>query len=107
MPERRPLLSRGPGAYANPELPREQWGGRKAQQWVAKVLAEYGTICWLCGLPGANSADHVIPRDNGGAVYDMANLAPSHRSCNYARGKRPAGGAGHIIESGLAFFSSS
>lgn len=105
MADRRPLLERGPGAVADPELPPQQWGGRRAQQWVRKTLAEYGTTCWLCGLPGADSADHVIPRSLGGAVYDLANLGPSHRSCNYARGNRPAETFGQIIESGLEFFS--
>jgi 5-methylcytosine-specific restriction endonuclease McrA len=69
------------------------------------TLAEYGTTCWLCGLPGSNSADHIIPRSKGGAVYDLVNLGPSHRSCNSARGNRDATDANHIVEDGLAFFS--
>lgn len=54
----------------------------------AAVLAEYGTVCHLCGMPGADSPDHVIPRHLGGSD-DLANLRPSHRSCNYARQDRP------------------
>lgn len=106
MADQRPQLGRGPGAYADPDAPAQQWGGRRAQQWVRKTLETYGYTCWLCGLPGADSADHVIPRSLGGAVYDLANLGPSHKRCNFARGNRPAEGAGQIVESGLAFFSS-
>lgn len=40
--------------------------------------------CILCGKPGANSADHVIPRKHGGN-NELWNLAPSHVSCNSSR----------------------
>jgi len=99
-------LRRGPGKLADPDAPPERWGGRKAQLWVLKTLAEYGTLCWLCGLPGATSADHVIPRSKGGAVYDLDNLGPTHKRCNESRGNRDAVGPAAIIEDGLAFFSS-
>lgn len=85
--------------------PQPEWAGKRAQQWVKLTLNEYGSVCWLCGLPGANSADHVIPRSQGGAVFDIANLGPAHRKCNYARGNRPAGQVQVPVESGLAFFS--
>lgn len=97
------MMRHGPGALAEPGLV-ETWGGRKAQRYVVLTLAEYGTTCYLCGLPGADSADHVVPRSKGGAVFDLANLGPSHRSCNFRRGNRPV----HVfdtVESGLAFFS--
>lgn len=95
----------GPGSLADPEAPVEQWGGRKAQQYVRLTLAEYGTTCWLCGLPGATSADHVIPRSKGGAVYDLANLGPAHKRCNESRGNRDADGPTPLIEDGTEFFS--
>lgn len=98
-------MSRGPGSLADLTKPAEKWGGRKAQQYVKLTLATYGTVCWLCGLPGSNSADHVIPRSKGGAVYDLANLGPSHRKCNYARGNRDATAPTHIVENGLAYFT--
>lgn len=97
-------LRGGAGALADPGAPVEQWGGRKAQQYVRLTLAEYGTVCVLCGLPGSNSADHIIPRSKGGAVYDLRNLAPSHRKCNYARGNRTAAGPAAVIENGMSFF---
>lgn len=99
-------MNRGPGLLADPSIPAERWGGRKAQKYVVACLETYGHVCWLCGLPGATSADHVIPRSRGGAVYDLANLAPSHKRCNEARGNRPADGPSIIIENGMSFFSS-
>ncbi len=99
------LAKHGPGALADPSLPPERWGGRKAQQYVQLTLQTYGSVCWLCGLPGSDSADHVIARDNGGAVYDLDNLGPAHRSCNFARGKRDATGPAQLVENGEAFFS--
>lgn len=99
------MLRHGPGSLADSTLPPERWGGRKAQQYVQLTLAEYGTVCWLCGLPGATSADHVIPRSKGGAVYDLDNLGPSHKRCNESRGNRDVTGPASIIESGLEFFS--
>ncbi|WP_168200350.1 HNH endonuclease [Protaetiibacter larvae] len=99
------MIQRGPGLLADPAASPEKWGGRKAQQWVAKTLAEYGTTCHLCGLPGANSADHVIPIAEGGAVYNLLNLGPAHRRCNYARGKRSIPIRTAVIETGLAYFT--
>lgn len=94
----------GDGALRDPELPAEEWGGRKAQQYVRLTLAEYGVRCWLCGLTGATTADHVIPRSKGGAVYDLRNLAPAHKKCNESRGNRDAEGPAAVIESGLEWF---
>lgn len=99
-------LQHGAGSLHDPSLGTQpEWSGKRAQSYVKLTLATYGTVCWLCGLPGANSADHVIPRSQGGAVYDIGNLGPAHRKCNYARGNRPAGQVTVPVESGLAFFS--
>lgn len=98
-------LRHGPGVYADSEAKPARWGGRKAQQYVELTLATYGDVCINCGRPGSDSADHVIPRADGGAVYDLDNLGPSHRRCNYARGRKPLRPVGIPIENGLAFFS--
>lgn len=99
------MAKRGPGLLADPAAPAEKWGGRKAAAYVRATLAEYGDVCWLCGLPGANSADHIIPVSKGGAVFDLLNLGPAHRRCNYSRGNRDHVGPAAIVETGLAFFS--
>lgn len=90
---------------ADPEAPKQKWGGRRAQEYTRGTLARYGTVCWLCGLPGATTADHIIPIDKGGAVYDYDNLGPAHGKCNYARGNRDAEGPAAVIENGERFFS--
>lgn len=98
------MAKRGPGVLAEPGAPIELWGGRKAQAYVQLTLQTYGTVCWLCGLPGANSADHIIPRSLRGAVYDLRNLGPAHLSCNESRGNRPAE-TFELIETGTDYFT--
>ena len=62
-----------------------------------------GRICWLCGHPGADTADHVIPLEQRpDLAWDIRNLKPAHGErrtiaqhgfeCigNYARGNAPA-----------------
>lgn len=68
-------------------MSRDAWGGRRVQRLVALVLAHYGTDCHLCSDRShmADSADHVVPRSKGGAVWDLANLRPAHHGCNVAR----------------------
>ena len=98
------MTSHRGGCLADPELPVERWGGRKAQQFVRLTLERFGPVCWLCGLPGSDTADHIVPRSKGGAVYDLINLAPAHRRCNESRGNRATSGPSAVIESGLEFF---
>lgn len=65
------------------------WAGnaRRRLALVRLVLANKGRTCHLCGLPGATSADHLIPWSHGGR-NTLENLAPSHFSCNSARGNK-------------------
>jgi hypothetical protein len=55
----------------------------------AKLVRESDGPCWICGSPALGegdiwTADHVIPAD------PLSPLAKAHRSCNSARGNRPA-----------------
>lgn len=43
----------------------------------AKVVRDGHGICHLCGHPGADAADHVIPLARGG-TDTRDNLAPAH-----------------------------
>ena len=54
-----------------------------------RVLLARDTRCWICGDDGADTADHVTPVSRGGTSA-LDNLRPAHRSCNFARGNRPA-----------------
>ena len=38
-------------------------------------------VCYICGQPGADEVDHVIPRHRGGGEA-ASNLHPVHRACH-------------------------
>lgn len=65
-----------------------KWGGSRSIRLRKLVLMTYGTRCWLCGKDGANTVDHVVPVQWGGAMWDIGNMRPAHLSCNQARGNR-------------------
>ena len=52
---------------------------------VAYVVWRDGGICHLCGLPGADTADHIEPYSKGG-TDDLWNLRAAHKLCNRRRG---------------------
>ena len=62
----------------------------------AKVVRDGGGICHLCGHPGADAADHVVPLAQGGSDT-IDNLRPAHHfvacetcglKCNRVKGDR-------------------
>jgi 5-methylcytosine-specific restriction endonuclease McrA len=68
-------------------------GGWVYRKNRAALLAE-NTICWLCGHPGARTADHVIthkdwPRTPDGRLApgfdDLSNLRPAHGAMGAGR----------------------
>lgn len=67
------------------------WASTYASRLVATTLATKGRTCWLCGEPGADSADHRIPRSYGGDD-SPENLWPAHGRCNSERGNSPPPG---------------
>lgn len=62
------------------------------KQISRKVIARDKGICHICGLPGADTADHLIPRSKGGTNHP-SNLAAAHRACNSRKG---IGGGGKV-----------
>jgi 5-methylcytosine-specific restriction endonuclease McrA len=60
---------------------------RVSKELRAKVLRRDGGICWICGQPGALTADHIKPLSHGGSTI-INNLKAAHRSCNSRRGNR-------------------
>jgi 5-methylcytosine-specific restriction endonuclease McrA len=61
---------------------------RKRLAMIRLVLATKGRTCHLCGLPGATTADHVVPRSLGGQ-HTLENLEPAHAGCNMVRNDAP------------------
>ena len=65
--------------------------GRPFQTRKARVIRRDGGICHLCGGPGADTADHLVPHTLGGTDA-MSNLAAAHHDvwpkCNRIRGNR-------------------
>jgi len=51
--------------------------GWEQQRRAKYVLEKHNTICHVCGYPGANEADHVIPLAEGGPDT-TANMRPIH-----------------------------
>jgi 5-methylcytosine-specific restriction enzyme A len=52
-----------------------------------RVIARDRGICYVCGLPGANEADHVVPLFESGPEGDCEdNMAAIHaRPCHLAK----------------------
>lgn len=75
-------------ASARPPGGLPPWSGRYAMKWTAATLATHGRTCHLCRQPGADTADHVIPRSKGGPD-SLANLRPAHHGCNVKRQAMP------------------
>ena len=72
-------------------MSRRNGGSHRWRQTVAYVIRRDGGICWICGQPDADSADHVIPVAQGG-TDDPDNLRAAHHvnppHCNRLRGDR-------------------
>lgn len=94
-----PALVRGkpycPDHQAANDRQRDEQRGNRHQRgygnaWLRvsrQVLQRDGYICHYCGLPGATTADHVIPKAKGGSD-DPSNLVAAHNPCNASKGKR-------------------
>jgi 5-methylcytosine-specific restriction endonuclease McrA len=72
-------------------VPQRNGGSRPWRRTVAYVLRRDGHICWICGQPGADSADHVIPVAHGGTDHPTNLRAIHHKAeprCNLIRGDK-------------------
>lgn len=87
--------SRCPTCERAHEARRDRRRGTRTQRgydndWLRvsrQVLERDGYVCQLCGLPGATTADHVVPKARGGSD-DPSNLVAAHNPCNARKGAR-------------------
>lgn len=64
--------------------------GSKEQRINRVVLRNYYGVCHVCGQPGADEVDHVIPLSEGGAD-DYHNRRPIHSEpCHQQKTQREA-----------------
>ena len=61
---------------------RRYWGKVRLQ-----VLERDSWRCQKCGKAGRLEADHRIPLEDGGALYDLDNLQALCRSCHIAKSR--------------------
>lgn len=59
--------------------------GGRGWQCIRDRILNASDVCYICGKPGADSVDHVIPKARGG-TDDPSNLRPAHlHPCNRAK----------------------
>lgn len=68
--------------------PKKSRTGRPWTRLKRRIIRRDGGICHLCGNPGADTADHLIPWAFGGTDAP-SNLKAAHIDCNRKRGPRP------------------
>lgn len=86
---------------------REELTSYDYRKMRARILAESDT-CIVCGHPGSDAVDHIVPVSKGGAHRDPDNLAPIHgvggcptclRSCNNEKGAKPLAQVTRLVTS--------
>lgn len=66
--------------------------GGRAWRRTRQLILTASDICYICGQPGADAVDHVIPLTRGG-TNDPSNLRPAHHDvepkCNRRKSDKP------------------
>ena len=78
-------------ARHNPEYDTARWR-RLRNKVIAKHKAQWGFLCPGYQIPphlvDRLSADHIVPLEKGGPMYDEANVQALCLSCNDRKGTR-------------------
>lgn len=88
--------SRCPSCAGSQERKRGTTAQRFGPGWQRisrEVIQRDNGVCHICGRPGADTADHLQPRNGQrqDTPADKAQLAAAHRACNSAKGARMVG----------------
>jgi 5-methylcytosine-specific restriction endonuclease McrA len=74
------------GRCAQHQRPKRRPGStRRWRKQRAAAIARDDGVCWICGQPGADSADHLL-RDRDGGTDEPGNVRAAHLLCNLRRG---------------------
>lgn len=91
-----PCPTHKPTPWAGSSYRTNRTSGWDRQQRAARILTRHNSICHVCGQPGANQADHVIPLAHGGAdtEHNMRPIhaEPCHRTKTAQEARTPPGG---------------
>ena len=66
-----------------------KYDGRSSSQWkrLRRQILASSDVCWLCGKPGADTVDHLLPLSQFPELaHDIGNLRPAHKTCNSKKG---------------------
>lgn len=76
-PNLQPCEHHAPKPWATSTRRTRVGSGSRQQKRARYVMHRDGAICHICGQPGADEVDHVIPTFEGGPDH-ITNLAPIH-----------------------------
>lgn len=54
-----------------------------------RLLSQGGGACFFCGVPNAQTLDHLIPKAKGGTEHDQ-NILPACSRCNNSKSAQDA-----------------
>lgn len=67
-----------------------QVNGRAIKRMASAMFAAYGSLCHLCGGPGATTIDHLVPVSlRPDLRWTLENVRPAHLRCNSKRRDAP------------------
>lgn len=98
MPSKVDSRSKDPN---NPRRKHSAAYAKASKAFKAQCRASGDVMCYFCGKTvdmelhhydkWSFTVQHIVPVSRGGAVAEIENMAPAHRSCNAKEGNRLAG----------------
>jgi 5-methylcytosine-specific restriction protein A len=77
-PQLQPCPDHAAAAWSGSRRRERTVSGWEQQRRAARVMRAHDGICHVCGRPGSDRVDHVLPLAEGGADT-MDNLRPIHQ----------------------------